>query len=117
MGRDPGDAQGPDVLEVIDSVLSAALREVRRARARGPIPANEPEPRGAKTSNVQRCQDVLANAGRPLHVNALLDALAKQGVTTSRDALVSALAKRLAPKGPFARTAPNTFGLAAWGVD
>jgi hypothetical protein len=43
----------------------------------------------------------------------LLDALTQLGITTSRDALASALSKKLAPHGPFIRTAPNTFGLAA----
>lgn len=63
-------------------------------------------------SNVSRCLDVLADSGHPLHVSALLDALTRLGISTSRDALASALAKRLAPRGPFIRTAPNTFGLA-----
>jgi hypothetical protein len=103
----------PDMLEVIDEALTAALREVRRARARAPFPA-VPLGRGrGGSSNVKTCHDVLAEAGRPLHVSALLDALAQLGVSTSRDALASALAKRLAPRGPFVRTAPNTFGLAA----
>jgi hypothetical protein len=103
----------PDILEVIDSALTAALREVRRARARGPLPT-VPESRGrAATSNIKTCHDVLVEAGHPLHVSALLDALSRLGVSTSRDALASALAKRLAPRGPFVRTAPNTFGLAA----
>lgn len=104
----------PDMLEVIDEALTAALREVRRARARAPFPA-VPLGRGrGGSSNVRTCQDVLAEAGRPLHISALLDALASLGVSTSRDALASALAKRLAPRGPFVRTAPNTFGLAGW---
>lgn len=103
----------PDILEVIDDALTAALREVRRARARAPVPLLHPgRPRG-RTSNIKTCQDVLAAAGHPMHVSALLDALAKLGISTSRDALASALSKRLAPKGPFVRTAPNTFGLAA----
>lgn len=101
----------PDVLQVIDNVLSAALREVRRARARGPAPS--PRTRASKsTSNVNVCQDILTQAGRPLHISALLEALERRGVRTTRDSLVSALSKRIAPRGPFVRTAGNTFGLA-----
>jgi hypothetical protein len=103
----------PDLLEVIDSALTAALREVRRARAKAPV--DLPLSRSTKsqrTSNVNLCMDILGDAGRPLHVSSLLDALTKLGVKTSRDALVSALSKRLAPNGPFIRTEPNTFGLA-----
>jgi len=102
----------PDILEVIDGALTAALREVRRARARGPLPVGPQGRMRDGTSNVNRCLDVLTNAGHPLHVSALLEALTQLGVSTSRDALASALAKRLAPHGPFIRTAPNTFGLA-----
>jgi hypothetical protein len=102
----------PDMLEVIDNALSAALREVRRARARGPLPTLPQSRIRDRTSNVSKCLDVLTDAGRPLHVTALLAALTQLGIATSRDALASALAKRLAPHGPFIRTAPNTFGLA-----
>lgn len=105
-------ASPPDILEVIDSALTAALREVRRARARGPLMAGPQGRMRDGTSNISRCLDVLTEAGRPLHVSALLDALTALGISTSRDALASALAKRLAPHGPFIRTAPNTFGLA-----
>lgn len=104
--------QTPDVLEVIDNALTAALREVRRARARGPVLETQLGKIRTGTSHVKMCYDVLVDAGRPLHVSTLLAALADRGATTSRDALASALAKRLAPKGPFVRTAPNTFGLA-----
>ena len=103
----------PDFLEVIDNALTAALREVRRARAKAPV--DSVASRSAKTrrtSNVNLCLDILGDAGRPLHVSSLLDAISKLGVNTSRDSLVSALSKRLAPQGPFIRTEPNTFGLA-----
>jgi hypothetical protein len=103
----------PDLLEVVDNALTAALREVRRARAKAPVKITSSQAsRGERTSNVNLCLDILGDAGRPLHVTSLLDAISKLGVTTSRDSLVSALSKRLAPKGPFIRTEPNTFGLA-----
>jgi hypothetical protein len=103
----------PDILEVIDNALTAALREVRRARAKGPVNfrplASDARQR---TSNVNLCMDILGDAGGPLHITVLLDAIVKLGVKTSRDSLASALSKRLAPHGPFIRTEPNTFGLA-----
>jgi hypothetical protein len=117
MSSDLKKTKKTDLLEVIDNALTAALREVRRSRARGPVPPASAEKGRSKTSNVNRCFDVLVNANRPLHVTVLLEALAEQGVTTSRDTLTSALIKRLAPKGPFVRTAPNTFGLARWEED
>ena len=101
------------LLEVLDNMLSAALREVRRARALGPLPAAaKKRGRSKSTSHTEASLDVLIQAARPMHVSALVEALARRGVQTSRDSLVSALTKRLAPKGPFLRTAANTFGLA-----
>ncbi len=117
MNSDKNGPAEPGVLEVIDKALTAALREVRRARARGPVPEAAPKPGGQRTSNVTRCHDVLVNTGRPMHISVLLDALAQQGVKCSRDTLTSALTKRLAPNGPFVRTAPGTFGLSSWEND
>lgn len=104
-----------DVLDVMDRVLSAALREVRSARARRPVTgASVPSPDAGSGSKSQTalCVDILKDAERPLHITALLDALAARGVGASRESLVSAICKKLAPVGPFVRTAPNTFGLA-----
>ncbi len=102
-----------DVLEVVDRVLSAALREVRRVRARDFTPPEEQAPTGGKRkSNTAICVDVLNAVERPLHVSALLAALEQVGVHTTRESLVSAITKKLAPAGPFVRTAGNTFGLA-----
>lgn len=103
-----------EMLEVIDNALTAALKEVRRARSKLPVPVSPGDQAGKKrTSAIRLCSDVLAEAGRPLHVTAMIEALATRGVQTTRDSLVSALTKRLAPQGPFVRTAGNTFGLAA----
>lgn len=103
-----------DVLEVMDRVLSAALREVRNARSRLPVAAPGPREVGptARKSQTASCIDILTTAGRPLHVGALLDALNARDVRTTRESLVSAISKKLAPLGPFVRTGPNTFGLA-----
>ena len=102
-----------EILEVIDNALTAALREIRRARAMMPVPESAAGAGGKKsTSRIRLCSDVLAEAGRPLHVTAMIEALAARGVSATRDSLVSALTKQLAPHGPFVRTAGNTFGLA-----
>ena len=106
-----------DVLLVMDRVLSAALREVRAARARVPVPEGATHQRKAqkvRKSNTSMCVDILRATGRPVHVSGLLAALDADGVQTTRESLVSAISKKLAPQGPFVRTAPNTFGLHSW---
>ena len=108
------DYSNPELLEVLDAALTAALREIRRARARSPLPVTaESLTAHESTSNVKACIDILTNAQGPLHISVLLAELDKRGNHTTRDSLVSALSKKLAPHGPFCRTAPNTFGLAA----
>lgn len=111
--------QDIDVLEVMDRVLSAALREVRNVRARQPVPelVQEPAPEAPASHSLRKsqtllCIDILKEAGRPLHVGALLAALEARSVRTTRETLVSAISKKLKPLGAFVRTGPNTFGLA-----
>ena len=100
----------PDTLEVIDLALAAALREVRKARALTPgVSRSRTDVKS--TSHTGTCEDILKAEGRPLHAVALIEALHKRGQRTTRDSLVSALSKRLSPRGPFLRIAPNTFGL------
>ena len=101
-----------EILELVDKMLSAALREVRKVRALGPVPASRKRDRSKSRSNTEVCLDILVQNGHPLHVSALVQALARSGIRTSRDSLVSAMTKRIAPSGPFLRTAGNTFGLA-----
>ena len=103
-----------DILEVMDRALAAALREVRNARARLPLP-EPPEseiPTTARKSQTSMCIYILKDAGRPMHIGALLAALEALDVRTTRETLVSAISKKLVPLGPFIRTGPNTFGLA-----
>ena len=106
----------PDMLEVIDRALSAALREVRRARALSPPTAARAHRSagGKRMSQTSICLDILEIEGRPMHASSLIAALESRGVHASRESLVSAITKRLSPRGPFVRTAANTFGLTGW---
>lgn len=101
-----------DLLEVLDNMLSSALKEVRKARASvQPAPAAEAST-AKSSSRTGACKAILFRAGGPLHARALVAALAAEGIAANRDSLVSALTKQLSPVGPFVRTAGNTFGLA-----
>jgi hypothetical protein len=104
-----------DILEVVERVLTAALREVRRARELEPPSGAvlaEQSSRYRRKSVLRICEDILNGLPSPLHVTRLLEELAKRGVKSNRESLVSAITKRRHPNGPFVRTAPNTFGLA-----
>ena len=106
-----------DILDVLDRVLSAALREVRQVRQIQSMDAAGPKPRptaqpGKRMSQTSTCIDILTEAGGPLHVSVLIAELAKRNIQSNRETLASALTKRLSPNGPLVRTAGNTFGLA-----
>lgn len=101
-----------NLLTVLDNVLSAALKEVRKARALTQPPPTADSAAKKSSSRTAACRTVLLRSGGPLHVHALVAALAAEGISANRDSLVSALTKQLSPLGPFVRTAGNTFGLA-----
>ena len=73
-----------DILEVFEHVLSAALREVRRARELEPpsdVELAERSSRYRRKSVLRVCEDILNKARSPLHATRLLEELAKRGVT------------------------------------
>jgi hypothetical protein len=104
-----------DILDVLDHILSASLRELRRIRSKQPTtasPNDTPSQSSLRKSQTNLCIDILKSAGRPLHISAIIESLSLLNIAASRESLVSAISKKLAPHGPFVRTAKNTFGLA-----
>lgn len=76
-----------------------------------PTPPTE-APRRKRTYNIGVVENVLAAAGRPLHVSEIIAAAERDfGVSLERDSLSSALVKQIRKAKRFVRTAPNTFGL------
>lgn len=63
-------------------------------------------------TDIARAQQAIAAAGRPLHINAILEALGKPVEPKPRLALAGSLARYARQRVVFQRTAPNTFGLA-----
>lgn len=105
-----------DILEVLERVLMAAVKELRRARELqgGPVPVlAEQSSRYRRKSVLRCCEDILRDAPGPMHTRDILMRLEELGAKTTRETLVSGLTKRRYPEGPFVRTAPNTFGLAS----
>jgi hypothetical protein len=117
----PADPNSTDVRETILSVfeqsLLAQLTAVRRLKAGKSLPTepNGPAKRGRRRSGRSQfdlAYDILAKAGSPLHISALLQQIQSTfGVKVDSESLVSALSKRVARKDRFDRTQPNTFTL------
>lgn len=90
-------------------VAEFKLQLIRRlAKSAGPAD----EERGKRTSNIAVVENVLAAAGRPLHIADIIAVAEKDlGVSLDRDSLSSALSKQIRKGKRFVRTDPNTFGL------
>lgn len=93
-------------LQFQKEVAQATIRVVESFQQPGEV---QPKKR---TSNIDVVQDVLRNAGQPLHVTEII-IRAKQdhGIDLSRDSIVSALLKKVNAGQGIVRTAPNTFAL------
>ena len=64
------------------------------------------------TSKIDTVENVLKNAGRPLHISEIVEIARKDYRTNlERDSVVSILVKKIKAGRTFRRTAPNTFAL------
>ncbi len=62
-------------------------------------------------SSVAKARETILKAGRPLHINAILNALGKEATHDAKAALSGSLATYVRKGQIFTRPAPNTFGL------
>jgi transposase len=98
------------ILEVIEASLEAQLSAVRRLRKSAPTSAPPRKVKGK--SHASMAYDVLTDAGRPLHLREIIEAVnTKFGVELDPDSLGSALTKLVLKKERFARSAKNTFAI------
>ena len=96
-------------LQYEKEVAEFKLRLIRRmAKSTG----TAEEETGKRTSNIAIVENVLATAGKPLHIAAIIAVAERDlGVCLDRDSLSSALSKQIRKGKRFVRTDPNTFGL------
>lgn len=102
------------ILETVETVLDAQLQAVRRLRHRQETPAQTTAGKTRRRSRSQMniVEDLLVEAGRPLHISAIIEqAKSRFNQVLDRESLVSALTKRVKRKDRFVRSGPNTFGL------
>ena len=65
-----------------------------------------------RTSKISIVENVLAIAGRPLHISEIIEIANRDfKVKLERDSTVSILTKKIKAGQRFTRTAPNTFSL------
>ena len=102
------------VLEVMESMLKAGLRNVREqlsSLGRDEMSA----PRKERKSNTKIVADLLRDAGHPLHIDEIIRlARETRGVELHRESIVSALSKKLLEGKVFRRTGRNEFSLLEW---
>jgi hypothetical protein len=97
------------VLEAIEASLEAQLLAIRRLRKKEQSPPEKPKRR---KSQMDMVQDILVEAGEPLHLLEIVRRVNRKfGITADPDSLGSALTKRVVKKERFARPGKNTFAL------
>ena len=100
-----------DLLDVLESSLSAQLRAVRASR-RGHDAGARRGGRDGKKSNISLVKDILTASREPLHINdIILRARRDHGVELKRESIVSALTKKVLDGNTFCRAGRNVFGL------
>ena len=62
-------------------------------------------------SAVAQAREIILQAGKPVHINAILEGLGKEGTREARASLTSSLASYVRRGEIFTRSAPNTYGL------
>ena len=100
-------------LEVMEVSLELQLRAVRQLLGEDEVPSIRPRRTGSRRrSLVDQSVQVLADAGKPLHVSRIVE-LGREcfGRVTDRDSVSSALAKKARQGVLLRQTAPATFEL------
>lgn len=88
-----------DVVEAELKVINTYLKGTKTKQQKG-------------TSKIDIVENVLRNAGRPLHISEIVDIARREYRTNlERDSVVSILVKKIKAGRTFQRTAPNTFAL------
>ena len=103
-----------EILDITESLLKGQLAAIENLRRGKEPPGSKPgrEANQKRKSQISIVYEVLKKAGRPLHVNDLIELVKEQqGVVLDRDSLVSAITKKVKRGEVFVRTGRNTFGL------
>ena len=99
------------VLETLEAYMDVQVKAVQELKGKTVEAFGEGPRRGRRRQSlVDMSYKLLTEAGTPLHVSALVDALRESFQRiTDRDALSSALAKKARQGLLFKQTAPATF--------
>lgn len=68
-------------------------------------------------TDLDKVREILKNAGKPMHISQLLQALGKPLSKNSRASLTGSIGAHVRKNQIFTRPAPNTFGLINWGIE
>lgn len=93
-------------LDLVEGLAKSTLDIVNKFRNDMPVGNS----RSKRTYKFEYVESILRNAGRPLHVNEIIE-IAKRDykATISKDSLSSAISKKIRAGSNIVRTAPNTF--------
>ncbi len=97
-----------EYLEIKKEMLQVQLGVIYRHQKKLPPRTHK----NKRTSNLTIVEDILKNAGTPLHISKIIETAKNDfSAVLERDSIVSALIKKINSEKIFIRTAPNTFAL------
>ena len=93
-------------LDLVEGLARSTLDIVNKFRSGIPVINS----RSKRTYKFEYVESILRNAGRPLHINEIIE-IAKRDykATINKDSLSSAISKKIRAGSRIVRTAPNTF--------
>jgi len=93
-------------LDLVEGLAKSTLDIVNKFRSGIPVGSS----RSKRTYKFEYVESILRNAGKPLHVNEIIETAKRDyKVKISKDSLSSAISKKIRAGGNIIRTAPNTF--------
>lgn len=103
------DISRDEMLDIVQTMLEGQLKAVNNLRKRTERPRwTSPQ----RKTNMQLVYDILDAAGRPLHIDEIVDVADKaHNRRLIRDSIVSALSKKVLSQRTFCRVGRNRFGL------
>ena len=93
-------------LDLIEGLAKSTLDIVSRFRSGMPVTNS----RAKRTYKFEYVESILRNAGRPLHINEIIEIANRDyKAAIGKDSLSSAISKKIRAGSQIVRTAPNTF--------
>ena len=100
-----------EIAEAQKAIMAAEAYIQAMTDALKKIPKEEPTPTVRPGSDVEKIRDLILAAGKPLHVNEIIEGLGRSDDAASKAKIAGLLGWYTSKGRVFTKAAPNTYGL------